>query len=344
MDGNIPQKHPKSDADTTAVDGPIRKRSRRSKNNNNRNNIDDCYSNVSYQERNSSGRPGSPHRYFEHSYDVSFLTDAVVSSAATVGTDEQIVVTAAASAATVDNEQHQQQQHQQQEEEQSTKTTAGQQVVHRHVNGLCIVTAGNVLQLATTATTSLQEKPSSNADSREESQQQQQHQQTLAISSIKYLVKVAPDAQSAKGKLRAKNKKRRKNNNNSNINNDKNNSGSMKKNNIDSSSQSQAEDINNYDGEVSPTDPLCDVYLTNGTKITLQCCVHGTVIELNRRIGDNNDVGEEERNVESSKRGGGNASLLVTDPLLDGYLAVIMPNRGSYLPTVTHNQDGGSEK
>jgi hypothetical protein len=150
----------------------------------------------------------------------------------------------------------------------------------------------------------------------------------LAISSINYLVKVAPDAQSAKGKLRAKNKKRRKNNNtttNSNINNS------------NKTQAEEAEDINNCDGEVSPTDPLCEVYLSNGTKITLQCCVHGTVIELNHRLGgDGNEGGEEEaNNVESRKRGGDNnasSSLLVTDPLLDGYLAVIMPNRGTYLP------------
>jgi hypothetical protein len=333
MDGNIPPKihhpnHPRSDT----VDGPSRKRSRRSKNNNN-NNTDNCYSNVSYQERTSSGRPGSPHRYFEHSYDVSFLTDA----AATVGTDEQVAVTAAAAAAsaaaTVDNEQQQEEQHQQQEEYQSTKFTAGKQVVHRHVNGLCIVTAGNVLQLATT--TSLQATTSSsNAHSSHESQQQQQQEQqeqgqSLTVSSIKYLVKVAPDAQSAKGKLRAKNKKRRKNNHttiNSNINSN------------NKTQTEEAEDINNCcDGEVSPTDPLCEVYLSNGTKVTLHCCVHGTVIELNHRLGgDSNEGGKEETNVESSKRGeGGNnaSSLLVTDPLLDGYLAVIMPNRGSYLPT-----------
>jgi hypothetical protein len=60
------------------------------------------------------------------------------------------------------------------------------------------------------------------------------------------------------------------------------------------------------------------------------------VIELNHRLGgDGNEGGEEETNVESSERGGDNnasSSLLVTDPLLDGYLAVIMPNRGTYLP------------
>ena len=78
-------------------------------------------------------------------------------------------------------------QHKEQKEEgQSAKITAGKQVVHRHVNGLCIVTAGNVLQLATSTTS---------ADGSDESQQQQG--QSLTVSSIKYLVKVAPDAQSA---------------------------------------------------------------------------------------------------------------------------------------------------
>jgi len=191
----------------------------------------------------------------------------------------------------------------------SNNNSTGNQVVHRHVNGLCIITAGNILQ------TALQQQHSTSSDNNND---ESQHQ---AIASIKYLVKVAPDAQSAKGKLRAKNKKRKKNNNNN-----KNDS-------------SQAQDANC--GDVTPTDALCEVTLTNGEKVTLKCCVQGTIIELNHRLAASESaVAQQQKqssigaDVNVGSNIDGNASLLLTDPLLDGYLAVIMPNRGTHLPTL----------
>ncbi len=195
----------------------------------------------------------------------------------------------------------------------NNNNSTGNQVVHKHVNGLCIITAGNILQ------TILQQQQQQNSTS---SKGTTQHQPT--ISSIKYLVQVAPDAQSAKGKLRAKNKKRKKNNN--------------------TSDPSQARDANC--GDVTPTDALCEVTLANGDKVVLKCCVQGTIIELNHRLAAADGAVEKEKKQQSSSSADvdgssngtndvdGNASLLLTDPLLDGYLAVIMPNRGTHLPTI----------
>lgn len=308
-------------------DGPSRKRTRGSSkqapSNQHNTTTNCCYKNISFHERTSTGQPGSPHRYFEHSYDVSFQEDCVdddtsssllsSSGAATNSSDDT---------AADDNKQS---------NIASKNRPTGNQVVHRHVNGLCIITAGNTLQ------TTLQRQISSSS-SDDKSQQKKNHQSI--ITSIKYLVKVSPDAQSAKGKLRAKNKKRKKNNNNNKNKND--------------SSQANC-------GDVSPTDALCEVTFANGKKLALKCCVQGTIIELNHRLlaaaadssaveqqqqkqscnGENNANGDGDNNPGSSGSNSSssvdvkkNASLLLTDPLLDGYLAVIMPNRGTHLPTL----------
>mmetsp|Transcript_13634 Transcript_13634/g.23190 ORF Transcript_13634/g.23190 Transcript_13634/m.23190 type:complete len:309 (-) Transcript_13634:181-1107(-) len=297
-------------------DGPSRKRSRKSVKgpSNNKDNTNFCYKNVSFHERTSSGRPGSPHRYFEHSYNVSFqdhVGDVDVSSSlsgsAAMKPDDTAPAEASASASTaaVDNADSSSQSI----TVPSNNNSTGNQVVHRHVNGLCIITAGNILQ------TALQQQNSTSSDN---NNGESQHQ---SIESIKYLVKVAPDAQSAKGKLRAKNKKRKKNNNNN-----KNDS-------------SVAQDANS--GDVTPTDALCEVTLTNGEKVTLKCCVQGTIIELNHRLAASESAVEQHQqqssngaDVDGGSNIDGNASLLLTDPLLDGYLAVIMPNRGTHLPTL----------
>lgn len=61
----------------------------------------------------------------------------------------------------------------------------------------------------------------------------------------------------------------------------------------------------NQDGFVAPSDTLLKVESRDGTTIHLPCCVLGRVIELNTLL---------------------DPALLVNDPLLKGYLAVIQPN------------------
>mmetsp|Transcript_8178 Transcript_8178/g.17525 ORF Transcript_8178/g.17525 Transcript_8178/m.17525 type:complete len:193 (+) Transcript_8178:355-933(+) len=184
----------------------------------------------------------------------------------------------------------------------SRKTLPGMnhQVVHRHLNGLCIITAGNVLE---------------NYKNQDDS---------IDIKSVKYTAHVGRDSKSAKGKIRARKHKKAKN----------------------------TRQETGRDGIVSPQSSLCIVTLSNGKEIELKCCVAGTVIELNKRVGS---VYDNEQECENESDGGGNGanadkngsvpneenldeidlmidtSLLIRDPLLDGYLAVILP-RGVFPP------------
>lgn len=68
----------------------------------------------------------------------------------------------------------------------------------------------------------------------------------------------------------------------------------------------------NDNGMVKPGDVVAKIMLSNGTVLHIHSCICGTVIELNSSLKDN-------------------PSLLIHDPLLDGYIAVILPN-GSFPP------------
>ena len=289
---------------SNSAEGPSRKR--RLQGSKSLNSKDDmkCYGNISFRERASTGRPGSPHRYFEHSYDVSFgdrvddVSSSLSNSVVNSNSEEKVASLLEAEATAAISKADDTDITMQSITTSNNMNSEGNQVVHRHVNGLCIITAGNILK------TTLQQQIQNKNDDKSQQDINQ------SISSIQYLVKPAPDAQSAKGKLRAKNKKRKKDNSNKKGKAD------------DGSSQSQTSN----DGDVSPYDTLCEVTLANGEKVLLKCCVQGTIIELNRRLSD--------VDASNSNSGIGNASLLLSDPLLDGYLAVIMPNRGTRLPTI----------
>ena len=94
---------------------------------------------------------------------------------------------------------------------------------------------------------------------------------------------------------------------------------------------SKIEEVANHDGYVSPQDALCTVTLSNGQEIQLKCCVEGTVIEINNRLvdGSNGSSGSCTTGSSTTHR---DVSLLMKEPLLDGYLAVIMPSRGVFPP------------
>ena len=97
--------------------------------------------------------------------------------------------------------------------------------------------------------------------------------------------------------------------------------------------------MGDHDGNVSPSDPLCQITLSNGTIIVLNCCVYGTVIELNHRL--ESEIMDTDAAAHTAEEGtakdkgivvGGRPSLILKEPLMDGYLAVIMPTRGSFPP------------
>lgn len=284
-----------------------RGRGRRNKNNPKPNN--DCYQNVSFHQRPSSNQPGSPQRYFDDSYDVVFNNCgdddgaplAVKGAETETGNSPSLETPQPIIAEDIDTDTI------------SKPVCDNNQVVHRHLNGLCIVTAGNVL-------TQLLEESKQNDKVNEEVEE-------VAISSIHYFVKVGKDSQSAKGKIRTKNKRQKRSTRDENGEGD-----------------SKAE-TTHHDGNVSPHDPLCRITLSNGREIQLNCCVAGTVIEMNQQLDSSRglvECDEEKMNKDAidtvkegsdgRESGGGDLSLVLKDPLLDGYLAVIMPTRGAFPP------------
>lgn len=243
----------------------------------------DTYRNISFHERPSSGRPGSPHRYFDASYDVVFNDrcddDDVKESVQTIAERPSSPKSPPQTTECLHHT------------NMNTAQTCGHQVVHRHLSGLCIVTAGNMVETM-----------------------MKQSGDDLCVTSIQFLVNVGKDSQSARGKLRTKNKKQQKH---------------VHVGNNDGSSKERMS-MEFHDGNVSPRDPLCQITLSNGIKFQLHCCVLGTIIELNSRLLDSDSIG-----LGSIGKTNGldnrDPSLILRDPLLDGYLAVIIP-RGSFPP------------
>ena len=168
-----------------------------------------AYKGVKFTPIESTERPGTPHCYFRESYRVEFLQD-----------DEQ--------------------------GESLSSPLPPPQIVHSHVNGLVVVTAGNSVM---------------------------QHD---TVESIQLLVKKADVAsQSAASKRKQKAKMLR---------------------------------GKNVQDAVFPKDELATVTCREAAttkSIPLRCCVWGSVLEVNPNL---------------------TPQLLQEDPLLDGYLAVILPS------------------
>lgn len=305
----------------------------------------DIYVNTSFCHRPTSGRPGSPHRYFGDSYDVIFNSHLDPSNKRPTCVDHRD--------ASRNSELYRAETYEQSpqlsgkpntkqilgNEQAYQQETSGHQVVHRHLNGLCIITAGDaVKELISNHANylSLSTSIKSNAND------------GVSVASVKYHVTVAQDAQSARGKLRARTKK---------FQADK----ASKKMTastvlLDPGELNPHLKIIQHDGIVMPYDPLCTVALTNGMEVQLKCCVAGTVIDLNHRLSQpnvRNSIGETtsaelsngnnvphaeqhglmQRDEEDVSEKGGycfisvpiDPSLLLSDPLLNGYLAVILP-------------------
>jgi len=297
------------------------------------------YVNTSFCDRPASGRPGSPHRYFDDSYDIIFNSDLDPTNKRGPCVDDRD-----ARNSEFDNQGRQQlsgttnTKQIQGNEQACQQETNGHQVVHRHLNGLCIITAGDALKKLISNHVNLSLSTSIKSNANDE----------VSVASVKYHVTVARDAQSARGKLRARTKKFQAD-------------GASKKINalsvlVDPGELNPHPDIIQHDGIVMPYDPLCTVALTNGMKIQLKCCVAGTVIDLNHRLsqptlrdtidqtnsselnnGNNVPRAEQHGMMQgdegaASGKGGifflpspADSSVLLSDPLLDGYLAVILP-------------------
>ena len=272
---------------------------------------------VSYHKRSSSGRPGSPHRYFDTSYDVIMSDGDVGSSSDRREVDAPTIsqqTNVGDNANTITSEIT--------TELQSSNNNSGNQVVHRHLNGLCIITAGNILDRIMAQ--SFKQKTIDN-----EEEEDVRNKEEVEISTIQYHVGVGKDSQSARGKMRTKNKKQ------------KNHKHKQQPDSTDAREDGEyfnktgPAEVEEHDGNVLPNDTICTVTLSNGSVVQLKCCVEGTVIELNNRLL-NNVVSDEGNSNNKTKQEvdnrSGDVSVLSKDPLLDGYLAVIMPSRGMFPP------------
>lgn len=192
------------------------------------------YSGISFSSRESSGRPGTPHRYFESSFGVGKAS--------------------------------------------TEKAAAAGQIIHRHANGLCIVTAGELVKRACEASTS------------DDSEDSTRRSTSIHVSKVEFLVKEV-EGQSVGSKRRKKMAKQR-----------------------DAEKSSSGENS----GVVRPSDKLARVELSNGCSVDLDCCVLGTVLETNAALSDK-------------------PSLLANDPLLDGFLAIIMPQGPFPFPPIENS-------
>lgn len=191
------------------------------------------YAGIKFVKRPSSGRPATPHRHFESSYEGRTTTSA---------------------------------------------SECGQ-VIHRHANGLCVVTAGGIIKKACSKSDSSAADDASNT--------------SVIIKQVDFKVRPA-EGQSVGSKRRkrmGKNPKKKKRSDNDDV--------------VDCDGN-EADESSSACGTTRPSDVLAVVELSCGTMVELKCCVLGTLLEINTRLAQK-------------------PSLLLTDPLLDGYLAVIMP-------------------
>lgn len=269
------------------------------------------YDGISFSKRESSGRPGTPLRFFSSSFNVQMSSSHDDRGSSTPRTCTSKVESDTCTRTIADGREAL--------EESKLETTCNpHQIIHRHKNGLIIVTAGTALQniLATNTNTNTDTAADTAAG--------------VTITDLKFKVQIS-NSQS----VGSKRKKARKMKNGGGGGND---------------------------GFVEPNDTLAVVTFSNGSILDLKCCVAGTVMEINEGLvrdsfrdeemeGKDNDDDEENVLVEKVEEEGGSDgveqevvqqkkrnleevrdcdcqsySLLAKDPLLDGFLAVIMPS------------------
>ena len=309
------------------------------------------YNNVTFSTRISSGRPGTPHRYFASSYNVnvSMMTlkssntlpcnvvnatnsDAGNCSSSTTGNgngngnenvkDDNDITNDGCKLPSTETEFH-----------------IENYVVHSHVNGLCIMTVGDSIQqyilklqqqqhqeqqnFMTTKEENRNTNNDVNNDDNKTNNQKiqfetQKEQNELKIKQVEYTVSTSKSQ--TVGQKRKEAKKMKRGNSKLFLNpkkggtcvdgNDNNNNGSGGDGGGDGGGKSRGNGNNN--GIVKPGDVVAKVTLSNGIVLYIHSCICGTVLEFNSNLEDN-------------------PSLLIDDPLLDGYLGVILPN-GSFPP------------
>jgi hypothetical protein len=259
-----------------------------------------AYQNVTFVPIPSTGRPGTPHSFFQESYTVHWNNTSN-------NKDDDM------------------------SDENNVMHTQPPQVVHKHVNGLVIVTAGSRFMNAETETetTAATETTTSNM-----------------IESVNYLVTEGPTVNAnERRKIQAKM-----------LRNKKNVTGVVEPSSIlcravtsaaaataavtaataALSSDVVSDNGNNVKMETETNEtqdpvqpqlpsPTTDdaAAVTDNVGIPLYSCVWGSIMEINPKLLLPADKGQ-------------NSNLLATDPLLDGYLAAILPT-GPFPPAQQNN-------
>ena len=229
------------------------------------------YKNLFFTRIEPSGRPGTPHSFFETSYGMSIIKDETTATIKKCNNEMKKDSCGVSENNNNNNNSNKDECTEKLNSQNQNEDDGFHQVIHRHANGLCIVTGGSSIQKAV-------------KDGKR------------SILSVEFQ-KVAPDPQSIGGKRKKKAK--------------------LKKNGQTTCS-----------GMARPWDSLVVVTLDNGQTIDLKCCVYGTILEINEKLQfSSTDVNNEKHHLAHNNTL--QQSLLVSDPLLDGYLAVIMPT-GSF--------------
>mmetsp|Transcript_4203 Transcript_4203/g.5531 ORF Transcript_4203/g.5531 Transcript_4203/m.5531 type:complete len:237 (+) Transcript_4203:116-826(+) len=208
--------------------------------------IDNAYSSLTFSSIEPSGAPGTPHSFFKETYRVETKSPATTANKVSDESDKE-----------------------QQQSSSSNKVDGGScckpgplfQVVHKHANGLAVITIGNLLDGAAAAP-------------------------AVKIKEIRYTQKESPVAdQSAASKRKHQSK--------------------------------MLQGKKNVAGTIHPTDTLAEIELEDGSVVLAKACVWGSILEINKNMSPH---------------------LLKNDPLLDGYLAVILPS-GQFPPPPPSERD-----
>lgn len=250
-----------------------------------------AYRDANVTSRPSTGRPGSPHRYFRDSYTVSINTSATTTTVIEESSpseqqlhsmdtrekeegdankntnkesNEVVVANINACDDSTATETH------------KIQSTTMEQVVHHHANGLCIITLGDSLAKAKAQ------------HDKNKQQHDNENKDEMIISGIEFIAKKALGSSAGEKRKHQGKMLRGK-----------------------SAAQQQQ-------GVVTPATILANIRFENGQIQPIYACVWGNILELNEKV---------------------TPEQLQKDPLLGGYLAVVLPT-GPFppYPSVVSNE------
>ena len=283
------------------------------------------YEDISFSKRASTGRPGTPHRYFTSSYDVHVTATLNSRSSTTNATndsanDEDIPF---------DNHESPSRQRVNNGNDDTTNVKETSKVtpfhnvkdfvVHCHVNGLCMITIGesikNKLDVKGDAQTVEPVEPVepvehddllvSNTQTKKNianDEANSSDQKVLLYDSDKAMVQkqLTSGWKSTSNLTISKVHFMVETSTSQTVGQKRKQAKKMKK-------GARQNNHKNISGMVQPGDVIATIHVSDGSVIHVQSCINGSILELNENLKSD-------------------PNLLLEDPLLDGYVAVILPN------------------